>query len=191
MQSSLNATQQESSWKEYEAFTDVVLNKLLDEHKLFSSDLHKMQIDIIKNYLWLSGIVASAVGTVLATNDFKLSELSSADAIAMPSLMFSAFLACLSFIKGTRLLLGERGGLRPVITVSYHELLDKAYGDDESQNTFKAKQEWISELEGAVAFLRETHSEKGAKIRGLNGYLVASAAIGLAGATISFLADHL
>ena len=72
MQSSLNATQQESSWKEYEAFTDVVLNKLLDEHKLFSSDLHKMQIDIIKNYLWLSGIVASAVGTVLATNDFKL-----------------------------------------------------------------------------------------------------------------------
>lgn len=191
MQSSLNATQQESSWKEYEAFTDVVLNKLLDEHKLFSSDHHKLQLDIVKNYLWLAAIVASAVGAVLSTKEFKLTELSSSDAISLSALMFSALLACVAFIKGTRLLLGERGGLQPVITPSYYALLEKAYGDDESQKTFIAKQEWISELEGAVIYLRTIHTEKAKKIRELNGYLVASACIGLAGAIVSFVADHL
>ena len=190
MKSSINITEQEASWNEYKAFTDLVLNKLLDEHKLFSSDLHKIQIDIIKNYLWLSVMIGSAVGAVLATNDFKLTKLSSTDAIAIPSLMFSACLACSTFINGTRLLLGERGGLRPVITPSYYDLLKTAYGEDESHSTLGAKHEWISQLEENIKFLRKIYSEKGAKIRGLNGYLVASASIGLAGATISFLADH-
>ena len=178
MQSTSSDSQ--TSWSEYEAFTDVVLNKLLEEHKLFSSDHHKTQLDII----------ASAIGAVLATKSFKFSELSLCDALSLSALTVAALLACFAFIKGTRLLLGERGGLRPVVAPSYYELLCEAYGDDESGKPFAVKQNWIRELEGAVQYLRDIHSEKGKKIRDLNLYLVTSAALGLAGATVSFLADH-
>ena len=78
MQSTSSDSQ--TSWSEYEAFTDVVLNKLLEEHKLFSSDHHKTQLDIIKNYLWLAAIIASAIGAVLATKSFK-------EALQKPSLI--------------------------------------------------------------------------------------------------------
>ena len=188
MQSTSSDSQ--TSWSEYEAFTDVVLNKLLEEHKLFSSDHHKTQLDIIKNYLWLAAIIASAIGAVLATKSFKFSELSLCDALSLSALTVAALLACFAFIKGTRLLLGERGGLRPVVAPSYYELLCEAYGDDESGKPFAVKQNWIRELEGAVQYMRDIHSEKGKKIRDLNLYLVTSAALGLAGATVSFLADH-
>lgn len=192
MQTTPSDTQSTSSstWSEYEAFADVVLDKLLEEHKLFSSDHHKIQLDIIKNYLWLAAIIASAVGAVLSTKPFNFSELSLWDALSLSAMTVSALLACIAFIKGTRLLLGECGGLRPVVAPSYYELLCEAYGDDESGKPFAAKQKWISELEGAVQYLRDTHSMKGKKIRDLNFYLVSSAVFGLAGATVSFLADH-
>ena len=76
----------------------------------------------------------------------KFSELSLCDALSLSALTVAALLACFAFIKGTRLLLGERGGLRPVVAPSYYELLCEAYGDDESGKPFAVKQNWIREL---------------------------------------------
>ena len=174
------------SYKDYESFTGFTLGKMLDEYKMFVVDLHNSQLNTIKTYLWLSVVIIGAICSALMTTDFHFETITGGQAISISTLLFSCFLSLKTFVSGTRLLLGERGGAIPLMTDSYFGLLESAYGDDGTWTTHQTRQDWIEDLEQKIDYLRDIYNEKGVKIRRLNTNLVCSVYLGSIGALILF-----
>lgn len=169
-------------WNEFNDFNNFVITKMLDEYKMFAVDLHNTQINIIKNYLWLSVTIATACGAFLAWIKLSFATIDAFEAIAGSTLMFGIFLAVYSFIVGARLLLGEKDGSRPNPADSYLAYLAMAYGDDSSWKPYQARSAWIKHLDKSLVEIRKLHSLKGVKIRDLNRFVVASARTSAIGA---------
>lgn len=176
----------QKTFKEYEAFTGFTLGKMLDEFKMFAVDLHNSQLNTIKTYLWLSVVIIGAICSALMTSDFHMRTVTGGQAVSIPTLLFACFLSLRTFVSGTRLLLGERGGAIPVMTDSYFGLIEAAYGADGTFVPLKARQDWIEVLEQKIDYLRDIYHEKGVKIRRLNTNLVCSVYLGSIGALILF-----
>lgn len=169
MQMTSNTSEKQISFDLYNEFVNWTLDKQTAEYRLFVLELHNTQLSVIKNYLWLSAMIAGAIAAVLATVDVNLSTITSKQAILVPCLLYSIFLCLESFIRGTKLMIGDD---YPVITNSYLQNIADALGDDDSNKTLDVKQRMISEIQGNIDYLREVHSSKGSQIRTLNSNLV-------------------
>lgn len=153
----------------YNEFVDWTLDKQIGEYRLYILELHNTQLSVIKNYLWLSAMIAGAIAAVLATTQFSLATATAKQAILVPFLLFSIFLCLETFVRGTKLMIGDD---YPVITNSYLQNINEALGDDKSNKTMDVKQNMVSEIQGNIDYLREIHSKKGTRIRTLNSNLV-------------------
>ena len=183
-----NTTSENSEeWNEFNDFNNFVIAKMLDEYKMFAVDLHNTQINIIKNYLWLSAMIATADGPFLAWAKLSFATMDAFESIAGPILMFGIFLAIYSFIVGTRLLLGEKDGSRPNPAGSYLAYLAMAFGDDSTWKPYQARSAWIEHLDKSLVELRQLHSLKGVKIRDLNRFVVASTGTSAIGVIFLYL----
>lgn len=182
-------TTQESSetWNDYLGYLDFSLKASLDEYWHWSSDMHNVQLGVVKNYLWLSAIIASAIGAALSSYFVPFKSMNGVQAVAMAALCGGELSAIYSFVSGIRLMLGERDGWRPTTVPSYYDLLDRACGNDQSFKTAQLKIDLLQKFSSDIDSLRKIHSEKGDKIRELNKFTVFSVICGLAGASLLFL----
>lgn len=156
-----NTSDSRNTWKSYLDLQDFALKAALDEYWHWSSDMHNMQLSIVKNYLWLAAISASAIGAALGTLTTPFSNMNPAHAIAVIFLCSAEICAVYAFISGVKLMLGERGGWRPIAIPSYCELLENARGDDDSFKTAQLKIDLLDSLNKNIDSLRKIHSEKG------------------------------
>lgn len=172
---------------QFNSFTDFILAKMLDEYKMFAVDLHNTQLNVVKNYLWLSAMIGTAGGSILAWAELSMKSMNALEAIAGPMLLFGISLAVFSFLSGIKLMLGEGDGSRPNPSDTYLHYLNKSYGDDISGKPILGKYDWLSYLDKSLIELRATHTSKAKKIRNLNRYLVASVGTTAFGAVLLFL----
>ena len=63
---------------QFNSFTDFILAKMLDEYKMFAVDLHNTQLNVVKNYLWLSAMIGTAGGSILAWAELSMKSNRSA-----------------------------------------------------------------------------------------------------------------
>lgn len=174
----LNSKQDlENSYSEYEKFLDWTLEKQIDEYKIFSLTIYDSQLSVIKNYLWLAAMLIGADCSLLAYMNFSLSNLSEVQAIFGSFTVLSGVLSLNVFIKGTKLLLGEKGGVVPNITDSHLKNLKLAYGSDADHKIFVVKNKMSAQLQYSIDYLRDGVSSKALKIRSLNNNLVLSAVL--------------
>lgn len=164
----LDTPEEKETYEEYFAFTEFAVKAGLDEHKRLTVDLNNVQLGHIRQLIYLSITVSTAIAGVIVSTPMwsgQNAPLSSFELFLMFLLGLSFIVAAGSFLYGVRSL---RGGDLPIIVKSYGEMTDNALGADGFGHSHQAYQTLLVEIDRANKEFRDSISNKARKIRALN-----------------------
>lgn len=166
----------------YAEFLNITLKQEFDEWKLHVIDIDNIQSNVLKTYLWINALVATAIISLLAYVDLRFATMNAATAIYGAGLAGAALWAIASFITAIRMLVGTTA---KATTEFYLQKINVAYYD----GTVNAKQDWIAEMDRIITDLRGYNNEIAQNIHALNQHTCSAAILGAASAAILFISN--
>lgn len=164
----------------YAEFLNITLKQAFDEWKILTIDVDNIQSNSLKTYLWLNALVTTGLFSLIAYADLSLAAMSGLMPIYGAGLAIAALASIASFIKASRMLQGTSS---KAVTRFYNDQVHVAY----YEGTYKAKQDWIWQLDRTITNERRKSLKVAEDIHKLNHETCFATLLGAASAALFFI----
>lgn len=156
------------TYVDYCRLCELMLKMATDEHKRITVDLHGMQLQHVRQLIYLSITLATALAGVISyATKMHLDEIGRCGVLLCLAAMICS---AVCFVLGIRALRGE-GGTVPVVVASYQDIALMGFFPDGGYAMQTAVAEVLNSTQTAIVEHRAMMSAKGKKIRELNSYV--------------------